>query len=102
MNEQTEVEKLQGTYCLHCGEWIVLPAAPTSIVPQAQGAAAAPARDASFAYVVLWCSSCHKEAPYLHCDLMEQKDSPTKANPPVRSSSIPWGHGMVLRRGHAA
>lgn len=102
MSEQVEKQNVTGTYCLHCGDWIALPAASTATMSEPRGATVVPARDANLAYVVLWCSSCQKEAPYLRHDLIEQRDSSVEANPVAQSASVPWGHGMVLRRGHAA
>jgi hypothetical protein len=102
MSEQTEMQNVRGTYCLHCGDWISVQAATARVVPDAHGAAAAAAHATVPDYVMLWCDGCRKEAPYLTCDFIERKDSSVPQKPSARSAAVPWGHGMVLRRGRAA
>ncbi|HYL63772.1 MAG TPA: hypothetical protein VE077_14225 [Candidatus Methylomirabilis sp.] len=100
MNADILERKRQGVPCLHCGEVIILPAEASSIVTDSHGAASA--REAGFAYVVLWCTSCHKEAPYLSREFIDLGDSFAGPNPPDRAASTPHAHGLVMRRGQSA
>jgi hypothetical protein len=102
MNAEAVESKRKGVTCLHCGVLIALPSDSAAKAAEQHGGSAVPTRTENSSYVVLWCSACHKEAPYLSQEFVDLDAFPAEASSPNFSGSVPRTHGLVMRRGQAA
>lgn len=102
MNAESVERKRRGVPCLHCGVLIALPYDSSTRMTEACGDSAFPEQTENFSYVVLWCSACHKEAPYLSREFVELDEFPAEPSSSNYSLSVPRTHGLVMRRGQAA